>query len=110
MTNIIELIREHANIEKIKANLYDNRHNKDYVNIVDEYGRNALMLACENGNIEVVKLLLEANADIDIVDEYGNSALMYAKRYKHTEIIELLNKCNNYVIFNGKKYKLVEDK
>ena len=110
MSKLIELILEKAGIEKIKANLYDNRHNKNYVNMVDKYGMNALMWACAKGNIEIVKLLLEVGANVNIVDKYGNTALKIAEQYERTEAIELLNKCNNYVIFNGKKYKLVEDK
>ena len=143
MSELFELIRTGASTEAIKANLHENKHNKDYVNLVDEYGTSALMYACGDGyteavkllleanadvniankfgdtalmcaclfnRIEIVKLLLEANADIDIIGEYGRSALMWAGLYKHTEIIELLNNCNNYVIFNGEKYKLVEDR
>ena len=143
MSKLIDLILEKAGIEKIKANLWDHRHNENYVNLVDKYGNsalvcacrkgdteavkllleedadvnlvnndgnNALIFACMNGYTEVVKLLLDANADVNIVNKCGNNALKIAEQYERTEAIELLNKCNNYVIFNGKKYKLVEDK
>ena len=142
MSKLIELIRANAYIEAIKANLWDHRHNKDYVNLVDEDGMTALMWACINGNIEVVKLLLENGADVNLVEKYsynalicacfngyteivkllleynadvnmvnkwGMTALMWAEQNESTEIIELLNKHNNYVMLNGKKYKLVEE-
>ena len=142
MSKLIELILEKAGIEKIKANLWDHRHDENYVNMVDKYGmtaliyacrkgytevvkllleanadvnmvnkygNSALMYACKDGYTEIVKLLLEANADVNIVDKYGNTALRYAERCECTEVIELLNKHNNYVMLNGKKYKLVEE-
>jgi ankyrin repeat protein len=142
MSNLIKLIRNKASIEEIKADLYDNLGNEDYVNVVDGDSRtafmyacilgnigavkllleanvdvnvvkvcggNALMYACINGETEVVKLLLEANADVNIVDGWGMTALKIAEQNGHTEIVELLNNHNNYIMFNGKKYKLVKE-
>lgn len=141
MSKLIDLIYDNASIEAIKADLYANRDNKDYVNIVkwgktafmyacafgniesvkllleanvdvnavDVCGGNALMYACINGETEVVKLLLEANADVNVVDCYGRTPLKIAEEYGHTEIVELLNKPNNYIMFNGQKYKLVKE-
>uniref|UniRef100_A0A3Q3CTZ7 Uncharacterized protein n=1 Tax=Haplochromis burtoni TaxID=8153 RepID=A0A3Q3CTZ7_HAPBU len=48
------------------------------VNCQDEDGRTALSHACEMGHLDVVKLLVQFNADPDITDSWGNSALMYA--------------------------------
>ena len=112
MSKLIDLICDNASIEAIKADLYDNRDNEDYVNVGWVDGRGALIWACVLGYTEAVKLLLEANADIHMVNGYGVTALKIAKQHGHTEIIELLNNCNkpnNFLILNGKKYKLVEE-
>ena len=60
------------------------------INIQDDVGNTALILASMEGHIEVVKLLLKENADKHIVNKYGNDALFYAKKSSHKEIIKLL--------------------
>ncbi len=109
MSKLINLIYGKASIEEIKADLYDNRDNKNYVNVVDEWGKTALKWACIFGDTGVVKLLLEANADIHMVNGCGMTALKIAKQNGRTEIVELLNNHNNYIMFNGTKYKLVKE-
>ena len=112
MSKLINLIRDNASIEAIKADLYDNRDNEHYINIRDKYGRTALLWACRYNRIGAIKLLIEEDADVNLVDEDGVTALKIAKQHGHTEIIELLNNCNkpnNFLILNGKKYKLVEE-
>lgn len=94
MSKLIDLIYDNASIEEIKADLYDNRHNKDYVNVVDIFGRNALIYACYNGNIGAVKLLLEANADVNIVNIYGGNAFIHACMNGKTEVVKLLLEAN----------------
>ena len=94
MTTLIELICTNAPTEEIKDDLHKHRHNKNYVNIVDKYGINALMVACIYNKIETVKLLLEANADIDFANEYGCTALMVACGNGYTEIVKLLLTAN----------------
>lgn len=94
MSKLIDLIYYNASIEAIKADLYDNRDNKDYVQVVDEWGKNAFMYACMKGNTESVKLLLEADADVNVVDRYGCNAFMYACMNGKTEVVKLLLKEN----------------
>uniref|UniRef100_A0A8C7YG89 ANK_REP_REGION domain-containing protein n=1 Tax=Oryzias sinensis TaxID=183150 RepID=A0A8C7YG89_9TELE len=48
------------------------------VNCQDEDGRTALSHACEMGHLDVVKLLVQFNADPDVSDAWGNSALIYS--------------------------------
>ena len=94
MSNLINLIYSKASIEAIKADLYDNRHDKNYVNIVNEWGKTAFMYACAFGNIESVKLLLEANVDVNVVEVCGGNALMYACMNGETEVVKLLLEAN----------------
>lgn len=52
--------------------------------------RTALECGVERGNIETVRLLIEAGADLDTKDESGNTLLMIAKSKGYQEIIKLL--------------------
>lgn len=52
--------------------------NGSNVDIQNKDGQNDLMLACSNGNTEVVKPLLESGANIINKNEEGYDALMFA--------------------------------
>lgn len=60
------------------------------INIQDDVGNTALILACMEGHIKVVELLIKENADKSIVNKYGNNALFYAKQKNYNNIIKLL--------------------
>lgn len=60
------------------------------VNVQDDVGNTALILACMEGHIKVVEILVKANADKSIVNKYGNDALFYAKQNNHPDIIKLI--------------------
>ncbi|XP_058471179.1 inversin-A [Solea solea] len=60
------------------------------VNCQDEDGRTALSHACELGHLDVVKVLVQFNADPDICDVWGNNALMYSAFSGHSQILEFL--------------------
>lgn len=48
-----------------------------------------------NGHYEIIKMLLEANADVNIKDFYDQNALHYAVRSNNEKICKLI--CNNKV-------------
>lgn len=50
----------------------------------------ALMLASENGYAKVVRLLLEAGADINAAKFDGATALMLASQIGNTEVVRIL--------------------
>ncbi|KAM6961311.1 uncharacterized protein ankrd63 [Aplochiton taeniatus] len=60
------------------------------VNSQDETGRTALSLACEQGYLDTVKLLVQFNADPDVCDVWGNSPLMYAAYAGHSQVLDFL--------------------
>lgn len=60
------------------------------VNSRDENGRTALSLACEHGHLDVVKLLVQFNANPELTDTWGNSALTYAAYGGHSHVLDFL--------------------
>jgi len=52
----------------------------------------ALMLAARNGHQEVVRLLIEADADMDLTDADGLSAMNLARKSGNTEIADYLKR------------------
>ncbi|KAK9890432.1 hypothetical protein WA026_010520 [Henosepilachna vigintioctopunctata] len=72
----------HANVVRRLFQMAD-------VNIrAKQHGQTALMLAVSHGRIEMVKMLLEAGADINIQDDDGSTALMCAAEHGHIEIVK----------------------
>jgi ankyrin repeat protein len=79
-------------------------------NLQDEY---ALRLSCANGNIELIKYLIECGADIGVYDE---TPLKNALDFNHADIVDLLikngadyNKVYQYGLQNKKHYKLLSE-
>ncbi|MDF2960680.1 MAG: ankX 1 [Paenibacillus sp.] len=57
-------------------------------------GWTPLMLACRNGNIEIVSLLLKSKALVNEVNRYNETALTHAKVRGHDRIVMLLRGAN----------------
>ena len=60
------------------------------INIQDDVGNTALILACMEGHIQVVKLLVEANADKSLLNKHLNNELFYATQKNYDDIIKLI--------------------
>ncbi|NXT57959.1 KANK4 protein, partial [Pluvianellus socialis] len=61
------------------------------VNLQDEEGTTALMVACRQGNIDIVRLLLaQPGCQVALTDKSGNSALSLAQHAAHGDIAALL--------------------
>ena len=60
----------------------------------DRCGRTALMLACDNGHTEAVKMLSEHRGcdHVNLQDNNGSSALIDASKKKQMEVIKILLK------------------
>ena len=73
------------------------------VEIQDNKGRTALLLASGGGHIECVRYLIESGkADVGIQNIDGMTALMYASRGGHIE-------CVRYLVESGKAYVGIQD-
>lgn len=48
-------------------------------NVKGEQGSTALLIAAQNSNIEVAKLLIDAGADVSATDDEDNGALHFAR-------------------------------
>jgi hypothetical protein len=60
------------------------------VNLRDEEGLTALMVAARMGRPEIVKLLLDHQADAALTDCEGKTALQIAQSYKRTDVVRIL--------------------
>ncbi|XP_044301333.1 E3 ubiquitin-protein ligase MIB2 [Varanus komodoensis] len=71
---------------------------------VKNQGRTALQVACYLGQVEVVKILLQAHANINLRDEEGDTALHYAAFGNQAEIARMLvSKGANADLLNNSK-------
>ena len=48
------------------------------------------MLACDNGNSDIVSLLLQGGANKNAINDDGVTAKFYAKQKDYSHIVELL--------------------
>jgi hypothetical protein len=61
------------------------------VNSKSSYGQTPLFFACDRGNMEIAKLLIERGADVNVEDTfYHASAISWAAQKKRYEIVTLL--------------------
>ncbi|XP_065335612.1 serine/threonine-protein phosphatase 6 regulatory ankyrin repeat subunit B-like [Cloeon dipterum] len=67
---------------------------KERLNRCDNEGRTALHLAAESGNVDLVELLLENNADLTHADKVGRTALHFAAESGNVDLVEWLLKNN----------------
>ena len=65
-------------------------------NFQDKYGQTALMLASQNGHLDIVcilcGILLKNKADVNLQDHAGRTALMRASWRRHLDMVKLLKK------------------
>lgn len=107
-TNVYALQRacEEGNIPKLKEIIAESVELDAPLPVFNnaDAGFRAIHIAAQHNRIEVVKLLLKHNIDIDIVDDFGNSAVHIAARENNVQILEFLksNKSNMY-LYNFQK-------
>ncbi len=57
----------------------------------DKYGKSSLMVASKNSHVDVVKVLLENNAQVDLQDNHGKSSFMVASKNSHVDVVNVEN-------------------
>ena len=72
-TCLHKVVRQKCNIEVLQA-IIDHGAN---VNATNKGNETALMIACQNGNLVAIKVLLNAAADINTMDNCGETCLHY---------------------------------
>lgn len=55
-----------------------------------KYGTNALHIASENGNLKLVKSLIDVGCDCNVKSDYGYTPLHYASKNGKYEVVEIL--------------------
>uniref|UniRef100_A0A0G4FF66 Uncharacterized protein n=1 Tax=Chromera velia CCMP2878 TaxID=1169474 RepID=A0A0G4FF66_9ALVE len=63
---------------------------KANVDMEDQDGMTAVMVASVNGHTDIVRLLVDAKANVDMLNKHGNTALLVASDEGHADIVRLL--------------------
>ena len=80
------------------------------INAKNKYNSTALMNASDKGHLEIVKHLLENEADINIINKDGDNALMCASFGRNNvEVVKYLIKNNAKVNIENKEGKTALD-
>lgn len=72
--------------------------NNEAVNISLPDGTTPLMLACKQGRLDIVELLIAANADVTCATIYGETAYSLAKNHGYEEICKRLSEKAAHII------------
>ncbi|WP_339049430.1 ankyrin repeat domain-containing protein [Spiroplasma endosymbiont of Colias croceus] len=64
------------------------------VNYSDQSGYSPLMIAAENGFLEITNALIENNANLNYANQNGNTALMMANKNNHIKIARIIEQIN----------------
>ena len=67
------------------------------VNVIRFKSATPLMLCAENGELDIVNLLIEYGAKINLYNNFGLNALMYATIKNHINIVALLLEHGSYI-------------
>lgn len=60
------------------------------INTKNSISETPLILACQNNNTEIAKLLIELNANVTLKNSNNNNALMYACSFNNLELVKKL--------------------
>lgn len=100
----------------VSANLYALTNDEEVVNLEIDInfkdpvdGSTVLMFASYRGDIEMVRELIEARADVNIQDRWGNTALTYAAQYGYIEVVRELIKARANVSIQDNESKTALD-
>ena len=78
---------KHTNYDALKEMIDDNGIDVD---TYDEFGNTLFILACQQGNKKMCKILLRRGAHINSQNHAGNTGLHYLYEYNHIDLAEYL--------------------
>jgi hypothetical protein len=85
-------------------NLLLDINNVNSINVKSKEGNTAFIIACIHGHLEIVKLLIKYNININESNYRGNTGLIFAAFFGHYNIVEYLLENNveiNQINYNG---------
>ena len=86
----IDLIRT-GNIEALSSMCAEGSSELKFIHkFHSKSGKTALSVACEEGQLDMVEVLLQAMAIVDLEDQYGMTPVLYAAQAGHIDIVKLL--------------------
>ena len=77
---LFDLVRNNFSVSFLKK--YFKKNGFDSIDIINDYTKNLLMIACQENNTEIVNYLLENNINLLYKDRNGNNALHYCSKVK----------------------------
>jgi ankyrin repeat protein len=86
VNNLVLAIKDN-NIESVIELITEN---PDYVNYVLNTNLKPLHYAAAVGNVEIVRVLIEAGAELEASDKYGETALNIASAFGHADVVRQL--------------------
>ncbi|CAD8175082.1 unnamed protein product [Paramecium octaurelia] len=93
--NMIKLLKVYP-----KKHLYCPTDPKHILNSFNKFGQNSLYISCKNGNIEVIKFLLDQQANpfikSKVYENFYESPLEVSIRWNHYNCVQLLLEKSNY--------------
>lgn len=66
------------------------------VNETDIYGNCGVIAAAARNDLEILKILFEAGANLDVSDHVGRSPMSYARKYHNESMIDFIEE-NRYM-------------
>src|SRR5438045_5390865 len=75
-----------------------------YTTLFQYYGQTPLSWAADKGHVDVVKLLLNANANIEAADKYVRTPLSWAAEKGHVDVVKLLLNANANIEATDNEY------
>jgi len=94
----IDLIRT-GNIEALTCMCAEGSSELKFIHkFHSKSGKTALSVACEEGQLDMVEVLLQAMAIVDLEDQYGMTPVLYAAQAGHIDIVKLLYSVKSEVV------------
>jgi ankyrin repeat protein len=85
----IKPYQSHQIIMQLLTNIIDN-NKMNIINMQNKAGNNALILAIENFQDDIVEMLVDHDVNINVKNKAGNTALRFAMFYDNKRIVEML--------------------